>query len=178
MQGAKTSKTMFPRVGTAYIYTNHLVSKRSSNKSKQIKTIILKLIPKISKQQLKHYQQMMRINIRKNHPKHAKLSDVGSRLGAFCLRVSASARFVFDLFFGTSGGYPLGPMLVSPGAPLVRCCILFGRFQDPINSKFQRFQSNKLHQPHLKKKQAKISKHLYRTPIQANHLLLLFNKGA
>ena len=37
--------------------------------------------------------------------------------------------FCCDLFFGTSGGYPLGPILASLGALLVRFCQLFVRFQ-------------------------------------------------
>ena len=44
------------------------------------------------------------------------------------------ARFVCDLLFGTSGGYPLGPILASHGAPLVRCARLFGRFLEPFCS--------------------------------------------
>ena len=70
---------------------------------------------------------MMRENIENNYPKYTNCSDVGSHLGAGCLADSRGGPFVFDLLFGTSGGYLRRPMLASPAAPLDRFSRLFGK---------------------------------------------------
>ena len=49
----------------------------------------------------------------------------------------APARFVRDLFLGTSGGYPLGPFLASSGAPLVRFLVLLEDVGSKFASKFK-----------------------------------------
>ena len=81
--------------------------------------------------------------------------------------IRGPARFFHDLLFGTSGGYPLGPILAFTGAPLVRFCRLFGRLQLKVCSNFQRLQSNKWYQQQLQKK-GKDSKQLYRASSQTN----------
>ena len=50
---------------------------------------------------------------------YKKNSDVGSHVGAICLALHAVAPFVCDQFFGTVRGVAPGPILASPGAPLI-----------------------------------------------------------
>ena len=57
---------------------------------------------------------------------------------------AAVARFVCDMFFGTSRGYTLESMLPSPAEALARCS--FGIIKGPT-------QINKWHQQHLQTKQ-------------------------
>ena len=78
-----------------------------------------------------------------NTKKIANLAIWGPILEPVAWFVPAVARFFFDLFFGTSGGYPLGPILASPGASLVRFVRFLARFQEQNLSQIQRFQSNK-----------------------------------
>ena len=71
---------------------------------------MLKMVPKLSKNQSKQHQKQMQKYIENYYPKYAKLSDLGIHFGTICVAVSRVARFVRDLFFGTLGGNPLGPI--------------------------------------------------------------------
>ena len=130
-QECKVLKPQEPcfRWGAVYIYTNQQVSKPFSNISKKVIKLMLKVIPKWSKNHLKINQENDAEKIEKYYSKYAQLSDCGSHFGASCLIVSQSGAFVCDLFVGTSGGYPLGPILATPGEHLVRFCRLFGRLK-------------------------------------------------
>ena len=68
---------------------------------------------------------MMRKNSKTYHPEYHKLSDFGSWFRSICLALPWVRAVFCDLVFGTSAEAPLGPMLASPGAPLVQLSSLF-----------------------------------------------------
>ena len=80
------------------------------------------------------------------------------------MRLSRGGAFFRDLLFGTSWGYPLGPILASAGTLLVRCCRLFGRFGKQICSQIRRLQNNNWHQPHLQKNKRRLKTTLLISP--------------
>ena len=142
MQGAKTSKSC-SSVGAVYIYTNQPASKRFG------KINNFTIDPKMNENSIENHQKH-------DADKHRQILFKIRQPVAWLFR--QVARFCCNLFFGTSGGYPLGPILASSAARLVGLSWPFGRFQELICSEFQRFQGNKWHQPHLQQKQARIQK--------------------
>ena len=134
MQGAKTSKTVLPCRRGVHLHKLDLnKSEKNFANPKMIETMILKTSKKTMR---KTY-----------HPKYAKLSNVGSHFGASCsVLCGCDAFFLRPVFRNLWGGtYPLVPILVSPGAPLVRFCELSGIFQEQVCSKVQRFQNGTNH---------------------------------
>ena len=102
-----------------------------------------------------------------DYPKYTTLSDFGSHVGACCLIGSRCGAFCLrSVFRNLWGGDPLGPISASSGAPLVRCSCLFGRIEQQICSKYQRFQSSiSIHRKRMvpttpSNKQASIKKYI------------------
>ena len=148
MRGAKPQNPC-SRGGAVYIYTNQLFQ-NYIRKSKLIIKVILIRIRKRSKHKFGKKEQC---------GKNDKLSDFGSNFGTSCLALSWVARFVWDLFFGTSEG--------EGGTPSTDFDLSWGTlwsnsvdFLEDSRSKFApnvkdcrtafRYFVNKLHQPHLK----------------------------
>ena len=112
--------------------------------------IMLKLIPRWSTNSFeKHLCGNTSKKFTYNTPDFQMLAPI---LMPFAWFVPGLARVFFVTCFSeTSQRAPLGPILASSRASLVRFCRLAGRIEAQFCSKCQRFQSSKWHQSHLKK---------------------------
>ena len=105
---------------------------------------------------------MMRKNIKKYCPKYNKLSDVGSHFRANCLADSHCSAFILRPVFRNLWGGALNRFW----PPLGHTWFDFVDFLEDSNNtntfvtKKQRFQSNKWHQPHLKKNKQGFKKNI------------------
>ena len=134
--------------------------------------MVLELIPKRSKNKFENHPTNNSEKHRIYHPKNENFQMLAPFLEPAAL-VFRGWCVVFASCFSTPlGGYPLGPMLASPAAPLVRFSWLFGRCQEQVSSKNQRFQSNKWYQPHLTKNEQGLKITLPIIYLKRNNLLL------
>ena len=143
MHGAKTSKTMLPSWRRVHLHKSASFELIVDFVYKQIIKLMLKLIPKWLTIPFKNHQKNDSDKHWKHHPTYAALSDFGCYFWSQLLGCFQWRRILFcDLFFGTSGEYPLGPISASHGASLVG-------FLNFLVDNCQIFQSNKWHQLHL-----------------------------
>ena len=117
MQGAKTSKTMLPCKHRVHFRTTPKQHKNDANLDPRI-------IEKTNNK--RNIKNNMRKNIETNHPKYAKLSDIGSHLGACCSVLCGFDVFCLRHVLRNLWGYPFGSILASTSAPLVRFCRVVG----------------------------------------------------
>ena len=101
---------------------------------------------------------MMQRKVEEYYPNIQHKSNFGFHFGTICLPLSSSSVSFWRPGFRNLCGAPLGSILASPGAPLIRFSSLFKIIYDqnlPTNFKDSRaaFETSetKCHQPHLKK---------------------------
>ena len=117
-----------------YIYTSF---KTISNKSQQIVQMMLKLNQRDWKTLSKNIAKMMWThieNIIKNTPTFQIWALI---LIPFACLFRLVAHFCSRPVFRSSGVYPLGPILASPGASLVRFCRFFWKFGNEFALNFE-----------------------------------------
>ena len=120
----------------------------------------------------------MRKNIEQYQPKYTKLSDLGSHFGTICVMVCGPGAFFRDLFFGTSGGTPLGRFWL-PWDTLGPILLTFCKFRGASLLQISKIPEQQITPTTLSNIQARINKTLYRQSTQANRfLLLLLNQAA